>query len=168
MGRIPVELRATVAHNIRACRTDAYPGRGGSKKCAEAFGVSQQQWSQWEKGKRIPDELRMKQIAAFFGKTVEFLRRDNQPTRSTVKAPEPAERSALPPSPPPTLELGPRPGIAGLDYPPPASWQSPPPGSPESFFWLARHFVAMLEKKEIRIDAQCMAHLAKLLKESAT
>lgn len=77
MGKIPQELRNTIAQNIRKCRMDKFPGRGGGKKCAEAFGVSPQQWSPWERGMRTPDELRLSQIAEFFGVTVEYLRRDN-------------------------------------------------------------------------------------------
>jgi len=77
MGKIPQELRNTIAQNIRKCRIDKFPGRGGGKKCAEAFGVSPQQWSPWERGMRTPDELRLSQIAEFFGVTVEHLRRDN-------------------------------------------------------------------------------------------
>lgn len=81
MGKIPNELRETIARNIRECRLKKFPGRGGGKKCAEAFGVSPQQWSPWERGMRTPDELRLSQIAAFFGVTVEFLRRDNTATK---------------------------------------------------------------------------------------
>lgn len=83
MGKIPNELRETIARNIRDCRMKKFPGRGGGKKCAEAFGVSPQQWSPWERGMRTPDELRLSQIAEFFGVTVEYLRRDN-----TVRKPE--------------------------------------------------------------------------------
>ena len=50
MGKIPENLRQIIAANIRACRMKKYPGRGGGKKCAEAFGVSPQQWSPWECG----------------------------------------------------------------------------------------------------------------------
>jgi transcriptional regulator with XRE-family HTH domain len=77
MGKIPNELREVIARNIRDCRLKKFPGRGGGKKCAETFGVSPQQWSPWERGMRTPDELRLSQIAEFFGVTVEFLRRDN-------------------------------------------------------------------------------------------
>lgn len=83
MGKIPNELREIIARNIRDCRIKKFPGRGGGKKCAETFGVSPQQWSPWERGMRTPDELRLSQIAEFFGVTVEFLRRDN-----SVKKPE--------------------------------------------------------------------------------
>lgn len=78
MGKIPDELRSTIARNIRACRMKKFPGRGGGKKCAEAFGVSPQQWSPWERGMRTPDESRLVKIAEFFGVTVEHLRRDNR------------------------------------------------------------------------------------------
>ncbi len=64
MGRIPNELRHIIAENIRAARMKKYPGRGGGKKCAEALGVSPQQWSPWERGMRTPDEFRLRQICA--------------------------------------------------------------------------------------------------------
>lgn len=76
MGKMPIELRNTIARNIRECRKKKYPGRGGSKKCAEEFGVSPQQWSPWECGKRTPDEDRLAKIARFFDVDVEYLRRD--------------------------------------------------------------------------------------------
>lgn len=78
MGKIPNELREIIAWNIRDCRVKKFPGRGGGKKCAESFGVSPQQWSPWERGMRTPDELRLSQIADFFGVTVEYMRRDNR------------------------------------------------------------------------------------------
>ena len=78
MGKIPNELREIIAWNIRDCRAKKFPGRGGGKKCAESFGVSPQQWSPWERGMRTPDELRLSQIADFFGVTVEYMRRDNR------------------------------------------------------------------------------------------
>lgn len=78
MGKIPNSLRENIARNIRECRLKNFPGRGGGKRCAEAFGVSPQQWSPWESGKRTPDELRLEQIANFFGTTVEWFRRDHR------------------------------------------------------------------------------------------
>ncbi|MCD7895598.1 MAG: helix-turn-helix domain-containing protein [Planctomycetaceae bacterium] len=81
MGKIPNELRETIARNIRDCRMKKFPGRGGGKRCAEEFGVSPQQWSPWERGMRTPDELRLQQIADFFEVTVEYLRRDNTTKR---------------------------------------------------------------------------------------
>ena len=77
MGKIPEQLRQVIVANIRACRVEKYPGRGGGKRCAEAFGVSPQQWSLWACGLRTPDELRLSQIADFFGVTVEHMRRDH-------------------------------------------------------------------------------------------
>lgn len=79
MGRIPEELRQTISQNIRNCRMKKYPGRGGAKQCAQAFGVSPQQWSPWERGLRIPDEMRLRKIADFFDVDVEYLRRNHDP-----------------------------------------------------------------------------------------
>lgn len=77
MGKVPVDLRKNIATNIRNCRSNRYPKWGGSKRCAEEFGVSPQQWSQWERGTHMPDEFRMMEIADFFGVSTAFLRRDN-------------------------------------------------------------------------------------------
>ncbi len=75
MGKIPKELRQKIADSIKKLRLIHYPGRGGGKKCAAAFGVSPQQWSPWERGMRTPDEDRLDQIATFFDTTVEDIRR---------------------------------------------------------------------------------------------
>ena len=79
VGKITDALRKTIAHNIKQCRQAKYPGRGGCKQCAEEFGVSPQQWSPWEGGKRTPDEIRLSQLAEFFGKPVEWMRTDHRP-----------------------------------------------------------------------------------------
>ncbi len=85
MGKIPLSLHETIARNIRAERMKKFPGRGGSKQCAEAIfqfigkNVSPQQWSPWERGRRTPDETRLEQMATFFGRTVEYMRRDTSP-----------------------------------------------------------------------------------------
>jgi transcriptional regulator with XRE-family HTH domain len=77
MGRVPVDLRKNVANNIRNCRRGLYPMWGGAKMCAIDFGVSPQQWSQWERGAHMPDEFRMMEIANFFGVSTAYLRRQN-------------------------------------------------------------------------------------------
>lgn len=86
MGQIPDALRHTIAANIRACREQKFPGRGGAKQCAEAFGVSPQQWSPWERGVRTPDECRLEAIATFFDKSVDELRRPQDPPPSVQPA----------------------------------------------------------------------------------
>ena len=149
MGAIPSALREIIAWNIRACRLRKFPGRGGGKQCAEAFGVSPQQWSPWERGMRTPDEMRLSKMAEFFGVTVEWMRRDNRP--------QPAEP---PQEPPPKADSPPLGGIAGVDFPPPPSWEPAPPGSPASFFWLARHFVMFIETHGLRLDKQSLEYLA--------
>ncbi len=102
MRKIPDELRITIARNIRELRLKKFPGRGGGKKCAEAFGlhvkqnVSPQQWSPWERGMRTPGETRMMQIADFFNVTVAFLREDHtNPKPKEIPVPQPGR---LPPS----------------------------------------------------------------------
>ncbi|MCD8141424.1 MAG: helix-turn-helix transcriptional regulator [Planctomycetaceae bacterium] len=87
MGRIPEELRQTIAQNIRTCRMNKFPGRGGAKLCAQAFGVSPQQWSPWERGLRIPDETRLRKIAEFFGVDVDYLRKNHGNVQVTPPPP---------------------------------------------------------------------------------
>ncbi len=102
MSKVKPSLCETIARNIRECRLERFPGRGGSKKCAAEFSlhigqnISPQQWSPWERGKRMPKELHLQQIAAFFGKTIEYMCSDNrQPAPVVPSAPryEPAESS---------------------------------------------------------------------------
>lgn len=160
MGKIPNDLRVTIARNIRDCRGKLYPGRGGQKKCAEAFtlfvgkNVSPQQWSPWERGMRTPDEVRLEQMAKFFRVTVEYLRTDHR------------ERPRPPGAPP----------LAGL----PGMRDSPSdvddafglpnlhpyaPGSPESFYWLAVRFVdaALSEGIRIRLDRNAVEFIVSAL-----
>lgn len=72
------EIKAIIGENIRALRKKKFPGCGGGKRCAAAFGVSHQQWSPWECGKRKPTELRMSEIASFFDVTVSWLHEDHR------------------------------------------------------------------------------------------
>ena len=77
MGKIPVDLRRNVANNIKNCRRNRNPKWGGAKQCAVEFGVTPQQWSQWERGAHMPDEASMMELAEFFGVSTAFLRREN-------------------------------------------------------------------------------------------
>lgn len=139
MGKIPDELRATIARNIRNCRQKMFPGRGGQKKCAAAFSlhveknVSPQQWSPWERGLRTPDEVRLEQMAKFFGVTVEFLRKDHR---------QPISRPGAVAGAPPLL----RENEGELP-----SLLPDPPGSSASFYWLARHFADSVMKNGLQI-----------------
>ncbi len=73
MTQVPQIIRTTIAQNIRRHRLQKYPGRGGAKACAAAFGVSPQQWSPWERGVRTPSEPYLRRLAEFFDTTVEEL-----------------------------------------------------------------------------------------------
>lgn len=53
--------------------------------CAEKFGVSLQQWSPWELGKRLPKDDKLAMIADFLGTSVDWLR-----TRHDFDAPDSA------------------------------------------------------------------------------
>jgi transcriptional regulator with XRE-family HTH domain len=79
MTRTPKKTRMIIAGNIRTFKEKKFPGRGGSKKCADALGVTPQQWSPWEIGTRGPDEKTLKAIAKMFGATVEDLLREPEP-----------------------------------------------------------------------------------------
>lgn len=151
MGKMPHELRTVIAQNIRQCRINKYPGRGGSKRCADDFGVSPQQWSPWERGVRTPDEMRLMMIAEFFGVTVEWLRRDHD------KAEAPEEEAAQPrrplPEPPFTSPEAAHP-----------MWRQSAPSSAASFFWLAHHLISHVQLNGLKIDAQSLEHLARLLR----
>ena len=150
MGRIPSALREIIALNIRNCRLIKFPGRGGGKKCAEAFGVSPQQWSPWERGIRTPDEMRLSQIADFFGMSVEWMRSDHRPQQSAGSAALNTE-NAIPSS-------------AGI--PPSSSYNPAPPGSPASFFWLAHRVVMSMETTGLRLDRESLEYLAQCIKQS--
>ncbi len=132
-GRIPYALRLTIAKNIRYCRMQKFPGRGGEKRCAEAFGVHLQQWCQWERAARMPEETRLAQIAQFFDVTVEWMRSGHH---------ESADNSDVSYH-----------DIFGevLGVPPLAQWEIPPPGSPASFYWLARDFCRTVGKHGVRV-----------------
>ncbi|MCC8116532.1 MAG: helix-turn-helix domain-containing protein [Planctomycetes bacterium] len=164
MGRMPDDLRAIIAHNIRVCRCERYPGRGGAKSCAEDFGVSPQQWSPWENGRRTPDELRLQQLAAFFNVTVEYLRTDHTSPATTVHTTRDAEKTT-----PDNAALS-APGcqgnqrIPGIDIPPEPAWQPDPPGSPASFFWLARYYIEKVVTNGVRLDKQCLDYIVEALR----
>ncbi len=162
MGRMPEDLRATIAHNIRTCRCLYYPGRGGAKSCAEEFGVSPQQWSPWENGRRTPDEIRLQQLAAFFNVTVEFLRTDHEAKSVTSPAESEAERIEPAAASVPGCSNDNR--IPGIDVPPPPAWQPDPPGSPASFFWLTRHYLERLVTGGVRLDKQCLDYIVEALR----
>lgn len=69
-----LELRDIIAWRIASERRRKFPDRGGLGKCARAFGTSDQQWSQYENGRRTPDDERLGEIAAFFGVSLEHLK----------------------------------------------------------------------------------------------
>ncbi len=162
MGRIPNKLRLTIAQNIRECRKKKFPGRGGCKKCAEAFGVSPQQWSPWERGGRTPDEIRLQDLAEFFGTTVDWMRRDHTQPRSEPLRDAHAET-------PPPRHGRPPPGApqSGEDAPSSRSWRDEPPGSVGSIFWLNRHFFhyVMSNGITVRLDQRSIDAICERLKQ---
>jgi transcriptional regulator with XRE-family HTH domain len=118
MGRLTREEKEIIAYNISEQRKLRYPGHGGGKKCAAAFGIPPQQWSPWEAGSRTPDDNRLNQIAKFFEVTVADLRHvpenwekiypgwlatKRKPRRATLEAM--AAMAALSPQPPPAAPV---------------------------------------------------------------
>ncbi|MCD8351536.1 MAG: helix-turn-helix domain-containing protein [Planctomycetaceae bacterium] len=66
-------VRDVIAANLRNHREQKFPGHGGAKACAEAYGVVPQQWSQWETGRRMPEGEHLRKLALFFDTTVQDL-----------------------------------------------------------------------------------------------
>ncbi len=135
MGKIPDKLRTTIAQNIRNCRMKKFPGRGGGKRCAEAFGVSPQQWSPWERGMRTPDELRLDQIAEFFGVTVTYIREDHSQEQHEPESVTPIESPE--PEPHPQNENTPHSVHFRCPFYFPPQPGQPFPGEMRSLCWLA-------------------------------
>lgn len=175
MGKIPDDLRQIIADNIRKCRMKKFPGRGGGKKCAEAFEVSPQQWSPWECGKRTPGEDKMKQIAEFFNVSVAFLRQDRRhlPDEAFSIPPSPGSPASMqshmsPPNsgrfttpygtPPPFGEL-PQVGAAPQPGAPPPTGTAPQSGN--DTYWLMMKFFPTVSNNGIfiRLAVQDMDYL---------
>ncbi len=178
MNRIPQSLRETIARNITHCRKKKFPGWGGGHRCAEEFGVCPQQWSQWERGYRTPNEQHMLQIAQFFKTTVEDLRRDKR-TPPILEADEPEEaelESAFEDDETdesneddPSTVSSMRAFLASMLNPAPLA-NPARPGSEASYFWLARTFLQSVESKgvkhhvELHFDKESLKYLAECLK----
>lgn len=174
MGKISERLRNIIANNIRQCRLRKYPGWGGSKRCAEALGVSPQQWSPWERGKRTPDEYRLALIAEHFGVTIEYLRCDNNTMHlsgmSARKAESPPSREPGAPS-SAKATAGVFPSSVGPF--PPGRPNPRDPGSPESFYWLLDWLISRLLQQGLTIghqgsgiDVVLKAYLGELLSKN--
>lgn len=74
-----------VSENLRFLRKHYFPGRGGSKKCADALNMKQQQWSPWEKGQRIPVDESLRKCADLFGVTMkQLLVRHEDPQKALI------------------------------------------------------------------------------------
>ena len=76
-----------ISDNLTTLREKRFPGRGGSKRCAEELGMKQQQWSPWENGVRIPNEVSLERIASFFGVTQEYILTDHSPALGDMEVP---------------------------------------------------------------------------------
>jgi hypothetical protein len=76
-----------LSDNLTALREKRFPGRGGSKRCAEELGMKQQQWSPWENGVRVPNEISLERIASFFGVTQEYLLTDHSHSHAGMEVP---------------------------------------------------------------------------------
>lgn len=67
-------LREIIAWRIASERKKKYPEVGGMGKCAEDFGKSLQQWSQYEHARRTPRDERLQEIADFFGVGIDHMK----------------------------------------------------------------------------------------------
>lgn len=168
MARYDKKLGLIIASNIRACRMARFPGRGGAKKCAEAFGVSPQQWSPWERGARTPSEEKLRQIAAFFGVTEEYLRTSRETSPADASQQSIRETSSLPG----TDTSSPRDSVSLSQNNPLPEWvralpslRHCTPGSAESFYWLAERFLEALQGGgvKITIEPKIISYLCELL-----
>lgn len=95
--------------------------------------------------------MRLTRIAEFFGVTVEWLRRDHDKTEAPMEETA-APRPPLPENP-----------FANLEAAHPM-WRQSAPGSAASFFWLAHHLISHIQLNGVKIDAQSLDHLARLLR----
>ncbi|GEM_PF-4539235 len=76
------ELVKAVSRTITKLRERIFPGYGGKKKCAEAFGVHPQVWRDWEKGHRTPGPVYQRKLTEFFDVTLSQLRGETDDLRS--------------------------------------------------------------------------------------
>lgn len=70
-------LAQSIGSVIKALRQKKYPNHGGQIKCAQEFGVSQAEWSRWERGIKIPSPANQRAIADFFGVSIAQLYGEN-------------------------------------------------------------------------------------------
>lgn len=73
-------LALTMGSVIKALRVKRHQGHGGQLLCAADFGVSQSEWSRWERGIKVPSAGNQKRIAEFFGVAIGDLWGDAAPT----------------------------------------------------------------------------------------
>ena len=76
------DLRKIIADNICALRTDAGMTQA---KLAEIFNYSDKAVSKWERGEAIPDVTVLKQIADYFGVTVDYLLSEGRSSTGTAQ-----------------------------------------------------------------------------------
>lgn len=176
MGRIPNELREQTGRNIRKCREERYPERGGGKRCAEDLSkfvgrrISPQQWSLWERGARMPEEPRLLQIARFFGKTVEWMRGEHtQPQESDSSRELPlSSETELQPHATDGQSFHPstQHGDQADAYPGHPGGELAPTESLASIFWLNRYFYdrVLTQGITVRLDPQSIDAICERLK----
>lgn len=70
-------LAESIGSVIKELRQKKYPNHGGQIKCAQDFGVSQAEWSRWERGIKIPSPQNQRAIADFFNVSIAQLYGEN-------------------------------------------------------------------------------------------
>lgn len=128
-----------------------FPGRGGGKKCAKAFGVLPQQWSPWETGMRTPDEMRMKLLAEFFGVSVDYLRTDHDHQENSTETRRDVSRE--------TAGGHPKRGAASIYHSGCPFYRAPHADKPfagemRDLCWLAERFFDDLREYGLRVRLQ--------------
>ncbi len=94
-----VTLAKSMGSIIRALRQEKHQGHGGQIKCAVDFGVSQSEWSHWERGTKTPSAVNQKRIAEYFGVKVGYLwgEKTDPPASQPAAASSPVSASLVPP-----------------------------------------------------------------------
>lgn len=72
-------IAKSIGSVIKQLRQKLYPNHGGQIKCAGDFGVSQAEWSRWERGMKAPSPVNLRKIADFFNVSVSELYGEQAP-----------------------------------------------------------------------------------------
>lgn len=77
-------LAKTIGAAIKRLRQAKYPNHGGQIKCATDYGVSQAEWSRWERGIKVPSAGNQRKIADFFNVSIAELYGETESQRGVI------------------------------------------------------------------------------------